>query len=164
MKKYLELILLLAVFAAINAVEPVKTDGQKPVEQKETVIKLGHVCYKSIAFQAEQFTKEKKYDEALKLFNDAKTKPEYAAHVANIYSCIASINNETKKYDENIKLWNEGHEKGIVFGIDPKMKEYQPYLKIKGFKEAAKKDMILKTEQAKNPVPAQECGNEKETK
>lgn len=153
MKKIIEIMMVFALVASLNAVEDAsKKSVQKADVQKEGVHQqAGHICINSIFMQAGQLEKQGKNEEALKMLLDSKGKPEYESHSLDIYTKIQKIYDKTKQYDKNIALWEEGHKKGLIFGIDPKSDEFKPYTKLKNFSAVAKKDYMMKVQQAKNP-------------
>ena len=134
MKKVLAFLIIISfTFSVFAAGDVVKEEEHK--DHKEN-----HVCYKSVVMQINAFAKQEKYDDAIKLLQDAKVNPNYTGHYEHIYKNLAFFNDKAKKYEENIKVWNEGLDKNVTFDIDPKGDDYKPYLKLKGFDDVVKKN------------------------
>ena len=135
MKKVLTFLIIasftFSVFAAGDVGKEKKVGHEKSKD---------HVCYKSIVMQINAFAKQEKYDDALKLLNNAKVNLNYTGHYEHIFKNLAFFNDKAKKYEENIKVWNEGLDKGVTFEIDPESDDYKPYLKLKGFDAVVKKN------------------------
>lgn len=165
MKKMIELVMMLAIFASVSAIDDACKDTSKPAGEKQAVKQQGHVCYNSIAFQAEALAKQGKDAEAIKMYEDAKANADYEHHLQYIFPSLVKLYEKTKQYDKSVALWNDGHKKSMIFDLDPAKEEFKPYLKVKGFKEAVKKDQELKKAKAVPQLKAEDCeGHEKETK
>jgi len=168
MKKMIELVMILAVFAAVNAADNVPAENKDAV-QKEAFQGKGHVCYNSIAFQAQALEKQGKDLEAIKMYEDAKANPEYEHHLGYIFPALIKLYTKTKQYDKNVALWNEGHAKNMVFDIDLSKEEFKPYERVKGFAAVVKKNDELKKTKAVPQIKTEECethdkNEKKETK
>ena len=156
MKKIIEMVMVLAIVASVNAAGH---DSETSAKEGKGVHahEKGHVCYKSLSFQASALEKQEKYNEAIEILEKAKANAEYKHHNEEIYPALYRLYNSTEQYEKNISLWNEGHEKGMIFEIDPSKEEFKPYLKMKGFKEAAKRDMNMKRSSEKTQLKHENC-------
>lgn len=157
MKRVIEMVMVLALFAAVSAADNVPAE-KKESTQKESVHKqAGHVCINSIFMQVGQLEKQGKDADAIKMLEDSKAKPEYESHCDQIYSKLQTLYGKTKQYDKNVALWNEGHKKNLIFDIDLSKDEFKPYEKVKGFAEVVKKDQELKKAKAAPQLIKEEC-------
>ena len=157
MKKMIEMLMIIAIFAAVNAADNTAQNKENPVPPKAAVQGKGHVCYNSIAFQAEALAKQGKDEEAIKMYEDAKVNPDYEHHYQYLFPALVKLYEKTKQYDKCIALWNDGHKKNMTFGLDPAKAEYKTYLTIKGFKEAVKKDQELVKSKAVPQLKPEDC-------
>jgi len=164
MRKMIELVMILAVFAAINAADNVPAEKKQDV-QKQTLQQKGHVCYNSISFQAEALAKQGKDEEAIKMYEDAKANPDYEHHWQYLFPSLEKLYKKTKQYDKCIALWNDGHKKNMVFDFDLSKEEYKPFEKVKGFAAVVKKNDELKKAKAVPQLKEEDCeGHEKDEK
>lgn len=164
MKKMIELVMMLAIFASVNAIDDACKDGTKPAGEKQLVKQQGHVCYNSIAFQAEALARQGKDTEAIKMYEDAKANPDYEHHWQYIFPPLVKLYEKTKQHDKCVALWNDGHKKSMIFDIDPAKEEFKPYLKIKGFIETARKDQELKKVKAVPKLKPADCEDQVKSK
>lgn len=161
MKKMIEIIMVLAIMASVNAAGEAGKEGAKKGEALHAQQKQGHVCYNSIAFQANALEKQGKDAEAIKMYEDAKASSEYEHHYEILFPSLIKLYEKTGQYEKSIALWNEGHKKNMTFELDPRKEEYKPYLKLKGFKEAVKKDQELIRVKAKPQLKKEDCEESK---
>lgn len=157
MKKMIGIIMMLAIIASVNAAgEAGKKDEAVHAQQKQ-----GHVCYKSIEFQANALEKQGKDAEAIKMLEDAKASAEYEHHYQLLFPALVKLYEKTGQYEKSIALWNEGHKKNMTFGLNPEKDEYKPYLKLKEFKQAVKKDQELTRAKAVPELKPEDCEESK---
>ncbi|HQO10774.1 MAG TPA: hypothetical protein PLK90_00705 [Clostridiales bacterium] len=157
MRKIIGMLMIIAIFAAVNAADDTKQNKDNTGAPKAAVQGKGHVCYNSIAFQAEALAKQGKDAEAIKMYEDAKANPDYEHHYQYLFPSLVKLYEKTKQYDKSIALWNDGHKKNMTFGLDPAKAEYKPYLTLKGFKEAVKKDQELVKAKAVPNLKSEDC-------
>lgn len=142
MKKMIEIIMMLAIIASVNAAGGASDKG--------------HVCYKSLDFQANALEKQGKNDEAIKILEDAKASAEYEHHYEILFPSLVKLYEKTGQYEKSIALWNEGHKKNMTFGLSMS-EEFKPYIKLKGFREVLKKDQELTRAKAKPQLKPEDC-------
>lgn len=156
MRKMIEMVMVLAIIASVNAAGHA-TDAPAKEEKGVHAQAKGHVCFKSIDFQANALAGQGKNEEAIKMLEDAKGNAEYEHHYELLFPSLVKLYEKTGQYDKSIALWNEGHKKNMTFGLDPQKEEFKPYLKLKAFKEAVKKDQELTRSKAKPQLKEEDC-------
>lgn len=156
MKKTLGIIMALAIAAAVSAAGDAAKSEVKTAEGTHAQAK-GHVCFNSIAFQAEALAKQGKDAEAIKMYEDAKAKPEYEHHFGILFPSLIKLYEKTGQFEKSIELWNEGHKKNMSFGLDPAKEEFKPYTKLKGFREAVQIDRAIVKAKAKPELKPEDC-------
>ena len=156
MKKMIGFIMMLAIIASVNAAGEAGKEGAKKDEALHAQQKQGHVCFKSIDFQANALAGQGKIEEAIKMYEDAKAKPEYEHHYPMLFQALIKLYEKTGQYDKSIELWNEGHKKNMTFGLSMS-EEFKPYVKLKGFREVLKKDQELTRAKAKPQLKPEDC-------
>jgi tetratricopeptide (TPR) repeat protein len=156
MKKMMEMIMVLAIIASVNAAGHA-SDASAKEEKGVHAQAKGHVCFKSIDFQANALAGQGKNEDAIKMLEDAKGNAEYEHHYELLFPSLVKLYEKTGQYEKSIALWNEGHKKNMTFGLDPRKEEFKPYLKLEGFKEAVKKDQELTRSKAKPQLKKEDC-------
>lgn len=156
MKRMIEMIMVLAIIASVNAAGHA-SDASAKEEKGVHAHEKGHVCFKSIDFQANALAGQGKNDDAIKMLEEAKGNAEYEHHYPALFSSLVKLYEKTGQYDKSIALWNEGHKKNMTFGLDPRKEEFKPYLKLEGFKEAVKKDQELTRTKAVPVLKEEDC-------
>ena len=160
MKKMIEIVMVLAIIASVNAAGDAAKSGVKKIEGAHAHEK-GHVCFKSIDFQANALEKQGKDAEAIKMYEDAKANPEYEHHFPVLFESLIKLYEKTGQYEKSIALWNEGHKKNMTFGLDLRKEEFRPYLKLEAFKQAVKKDQELTRAKAVPQLKEEDCEESK---
>ena len=161
MKKMIEMLMVLAIAASVSAAGEASKSEVKKAEGTHAQAK-GHVCFNSIAFQANALEKQGKDAEAIKMFEDAKANAEYEHHYQLLFPSLVKLYEKTGQYEKSVELWNEGHAKNMTFGLDPQKEEFKPYLRLKGFREAVKKDRELAKSKAVPQLKKEDCEGKKE--
>ncbi len=54
------------------------------------------------------------------------------------------LNGKTEQYEKNLKLWESGHQQGLFFLLNKRMKQYEPYLQFTLFDSLVQKDTTLR--------------------
>ncbi|MDD3044216.1 MAG: hypothetical protein PHF33_01990 [Candidatus Delongbacteria bacterium] len=161
MKKMIEMLMVLAIAASVSAAGDAAKSEVKKAEGTHAQAK-GHVCYNSIAFQADALEKQGKDAEAIKMLEDAKANAEYEHHYQLLFPSLVKLYEKTGQYEKSVELWNEGHAKNMTFGLDPQKEEFKPYIKLVSFRKAVTKDRELAKAKAVPQLKKEDCEGEEE--
>ncbi len=148
-----KLMLIIAVMLAMNACtnkSEEKADGLKneTMEQEEVLSAgllvaesekcteghpEGHLCITPVASRVSKYSMDGKPEKAIEVLLVAKDIPGYDWDKKKLYESIIYLYDRTAQYEKNLDIWREGHEKGIIFGMDTTKTHFKPYLKLEGF-------------------------------